>query len=440
MKRQLTILVLLLLPFAAAAEDMVDQLSELLNRYSELGQFNGAALVAEKNDVLLNGGYGFADFAEARSNLASNRFFVGSISKSFTASLVLRLVDEGKLDLDKTVADYLPWYRSDTGSQITLQHLITHQDGLANYTNNPAFWQPYDEGESRSTQNFIETYCSSDLLFAPGSRYQYGNAGYSILGGIIEQVTGASYAQVLEEKILKPSGMGGSGDSSTGAAVEGFAKGYQMGPDGYRAAAPVYKPLFAAGAMYATVHDLLLYADSLDYDELTRRALRNDAAGAFVYGWTVGEYTPEGSTISVRTVSTNGEVNGYNALLIRVVETRQTIILLSNTGETDLGNMAVNILRVLNGEQVQQPMPRTRDGFYEALQQQGVDAAIAFYREHRETDPNDYIYFRWPLRILASQLIDDDRVEDATRFLELNLETHPDDARSQQMLAGITTS
>jgi CubicO group peptidase (beta-lactamase class C family) len=385
-------LTVLLLAAVATADDRVEALDEVMSRYHELGQFNGTALIVEKGDALLRKSYGFADQENELANKPELSFAIGSISKSFTSSLVLQLIDDGILDPDKTVEDYLPYYRPDTASDITLRHLLTHTDGLSNYTNNPDYWQPYDGVAPLSTREFIQTYCSSDLEFVPGSEYRYGNSGYSILGAIIEEVSGKPFAQVLQERVIGPLGMPASGDMRAGMPDDGLAKGYQIGPNGYRLAAPIHKPLFAAGSMYASADDLLSYAQSLDYESLVSRITDGIVDGTFAYGWTVGEYSAEGTAKKLKLLSTNGEVNGYNALLVQIVETERTIILLSNTGETDLSAMAGN------------------------------------------DNPDDYIYFRWPLRILAQQLLDDQRYEDAIQFLELNLETHPDDARTEQML------
>jgi CubicO group peptidase (beta-lactamase class C family) len=403
-------------------------------RYHELGQFNGTALIVEKGDELLRQSYGFADQENELANHPELSFAVGSISKSFTSNLVLQLIDEGTLDPDKTIGDYLPYYRQDTGAEITLRHLLTHTEGLPNYTNNSDFWQPYDDDTPLSTQEFIETYCSGDLEFDPGSEYRYGNSGYSILGAIIEDVSGKSFAEFLRERITEPLGMQATGDMSAGVPDDGLAKGYEVGPNGYRLAAPIYKPLFAAGAMYASADDLLSYAQSLDFADLLPRILEGTHDGMFSYGWTVGEFSAEGAADSLQIVSTNGEVNGYNALLVQTIETDQTIVLLSNAGETDLSGMAVTMLQLLNGQRPDLPSLRTRDIFYRALQEQGVQAAIEVYHSYRDDDPNDYIYFRWPLRILAQQLMNDKRFDDAIQFLELNLETHPDDTRTKQML------
>ncbi|MGI9270767.1 MAG: serine hydrolase domain-containing protein [Woeseiaceae bacterium] len=435
MRARFTTMLLLLLMVTATADDKAESLNTLMTRYQELGQFNGVALVAESGKTLLRRGYGFSDHQDGRANEPGARFLIGSISKSFTAKLVFQFADEGKLDLSKTIADYLPYYRRDTGSQITLKQLLNHTDGLSNYTNNPEFWLPYDDGVPMSTQEFVQTYCSSELQFAPGSEYRYGNAGYTILGAIIEELSGKSFASVLETRILAPLRMQNSGDSRVGLPNERLALGYQIGPDGYRLAEPIHKPFIAAASIYATVDDLLTYIESIDHEALTSRVFEGAVNGPFAYGWTVSDYRPHETADSVRVLSTNGEVNGYNALLIRTIESQQTVILLNNTGETDLLSMAANVLQILNGKSAQQPTPRTRDGFYAALKEQGVDAAIRFYRMHHDDDPSDYIYFRWPLRILATQLISDGRNKDAIKILRLNLETHPDDTQSAQMLS-----
>lgn len=437
-RASLTALTVLSLVSVAMADDRAEELREYMTRYHELGQFNGTVLVVEKDDVLLRQGFGFADQKKELPNQPGLSFAIGSISKSFTSKLVLQLIDEGLLEPDKTIADYLPYYRTDTASEITLRHLLTHTDGLSNYTNNPEFWQPYDGIAPMSTREFIRAYCSSDLQFTPGGEYRYGNSGYSVLGAIIEEVSGKSYAEVLQERVSKPLDMQATGDMSAASPDVRMASGYQVGPDGYRLAEPIHKPLFAAGSLYASADDLLSYVNSLDTEVLLPRIVEGVDDGIFAYGWTVGEVWADGAADRSRMLSTNGEVNGYNALLVHIIESQQTIILLSNTGETDLSGMAITLLELLHGGRPDLPMPRTRDAFYLALQEQGVEAAIQLYRDYRNEDPEDYIYFRWPLRILAQQLLDDNRMEDAIQFLELNLETHPGDARTEQMLRSIS--
>ena len=134
-------------------------------------------------------------------------------------------------------------------------------------------------------------------------------------------------------------------------------------------------------------------------------------------------------------MATNGEINGFNAVMVRLPDDKHLAILLNNTGETDLFAIATNIIRVLYDLAPIDPAPRLRDVFYRKLQEDSLEVAIAFYREQRENSPRDYIFFPWPMRILAGQLIRGGRYDDAIALLLLNLETNPNDARSFVILA-----
>ena len=434
---------LLLAPVLVAANDKSSQLDQLMQRYHEMGQFNGVALVIDAGSTMLRKGYGFANREWQISNTPETRFLVGSMTKSFTAIVIVRLVEQGKLDLDATISEQLPSYRADTGKIITLRHLLTHTDGIPNYTRDTYFWQSYENGVPYTTSEFIARYCSGNPEFKPGSQYRYGNAGYSILGAIIEQVTGKSYGEVGSRQVLQPLHMRSTGQARNDKMLDKRANGYEAAIDGFRPAAPIHKPLFAAGSMYTAVDDLVLFDRSLYGDDLvssiskaTLFELRDGAVDdTFAYGWSVGESTLDGAIESKRYIATNGEINGFNAIMVRLPEDGHLIILLNNTGETELSAMAANLMRVLYGLAPKSPEPRLRDAFYAMMQNESLDAAILYYRDRRAEQSPNYIYFPWPLRILARQLMTDGRYEDAISILELNLETNPDDTRSYEALA-----
>ncbi len=434
---------LFLIPVLGAADEKSSQLDNLMRRYHELGQFNGVALVVNAGSTDLREGYGLANREWQIENTPETRFLIGSVTKSFTALVVTQLAEQGKLNLDATVSDYLPEYRKDTGSRITLRHLLTHTDGIPNYTADTYFWQSYENDVPYPTSEFIARYCSGDLEFEPGSQDRYGNAGYSILGAIIERVTGKSYRDVVARQVLQPLNMNDTGQYRVGANLEKRATGYEVAIDGYRTAAPIYKPFFAAGSMYATVDDLVLYDQALYGNDVITAGnirmlfeLREGAVDdSFAYGWNVGELTLDGAIESRRYMATNGEINGFNAVMVRLPDDKHLAILLNNTGETDLFAIATNIIRVLYDLAPIDPVPRLRDVFYRKLQEDSLEVAIAFYREQRENSPRDYIFFPWPMRILAGQLIRGGRYDDAIALLLLNLETNPNDARSFVILA-----
>jgi len=206
-------LLLALLPATALAQSPADaraeKIAELLAAYHALGQFNGSALVADGGQLVLKKGYGLANMEWQVPNGPDTRFRLGSITKQFTAALVLQQVAKGKLHLDGRLSDYLPDYRKDTGEKVTLHHLLTHTSGIPSYTSGPAIVEigrdPHDVAE------FVKTYCSGDLQFEPGSRFTYNNSGYFLLGAILEKTTGQRYERLLQESILDPLGMKDTG-------------------------------------------------------------------------------------------------------------------------------------------------------------------------------------------------------------------------------------
>lgn len=439
----LVILTLLLRAPAAAADDTATQLDALLLRYHELGQFNGAALVLDDDATVLRKGYGQASIRWSIANSPSTRFLIGSITKSVTALIVLRLVAAERLDLNATVSDYLGYYRDDTGKQLTLRHLLTHTDGLPNYTNDAHFWQPEALVAPLTTAAFVSRYCSGDPEFEPGTEYRYGNSGYSILGAIIEEVTGDAFEDVAQRLIFEPMSMHRSGVHAFGALIPELAAGYERAPDGLRPAAPIPRPLFAAGSLYSTLDDLLAYDRGLRsgsvLEESTIDTIFTTRGGAiegtFAYGWNVGTLDLGGEIPSTRYAATNGEINGYNAIMVRLPDAGQLVVLLNNSGETILFDIASNVLRVLNGLTPADPSPTLHDVFVSRLVDESLEAAAAYYRQQRETSRGDALFFPWTMRITASHLIASGRYADAIGLLELNLETNPSDVRSLDLLA-----
>ena len=427
----------------ATAEDTGSQIDDLMVRYYDLGQFNGTALVVDDDAVVLRKGYGFANIGWNASNTPTTRFLIGSVTKSFTALVVLRLEEEGSLNLNASVSDYLPKYREDTGRRLKLRHLLTHTDGLPNYTSNSSFWRSHEFNLPLTTNEFVRRYCSGDLVFEPGTQYRYGNSGYSILGAIVERVTDDTFSNVLSRLILDPLAMGSTGLYAPATIIKEMAAGYERAPGGLRPADPVHEPLFAAGSLYSTVDDLIAFDRALRggsaFSDAVLEELFESRKGAveqtFAYGWNVGTLDLDGAIDETRYMTTNGEINGYNAVVFRLPDRRALVVLLNNSGETVLFEIATNILRLLHGLPAKAPESRLRDVFLSKLNSESVAAAIAFYREKLNESREDSLFFPWPMRITAGQFIADGRHDDAIALLELNLHTNPTDSRSFELLA-----
>ena len=152
------------------AQNKVRQIEELVSLYNKYDQFNGTVLVAEDGKVIYKKGFGFANMEWNIPNEPDTRFRLGSITKQFTATLVLQLVEQGKLKLDGKVSDYLDNYRKDTGGKITIHNLLSHTSGVPNYTAQPGFIETVSRNPY-AVDDFVKKYASGDLEFEPGAKF-----------------------------------------------------------------------------------------------------------------------------------------------------------------------------------------------------------------------------------------------------------------------------
>src|SRR5437762_4119825 len=126
---------------AALAQDKARKIDELVSVYNKYGQFNGSALVADNGKVIFRKGFGLANMEWNIPNEPDTKFRLGSLTKQFTATLILQLVEQNKINLEAKLSDYLPEYRKDTGSKVTIHNLLSHTSGIPSYTSVPGFFQ-----------------------------------------------------------------------------------------------------------------------------------------------------------------------------------------------------------------------------------------------------------------------------------------------------------
>ncbi|HWO00616.1 MAG TPA: serine hydrolase domain-containing protein, partial [Blastocatellia bacterium] len=245
------------------AQDKAAKIDELMKVYNSYRQFNGAVLVAENGKVIFKKGYGMANMEWNIPVETDTKFRLGSITKQFTSMLILQLVQEGKIKLEGKLTDYLPDYRKDTGDRITIHQLLNHTSGIPSYTGLPNFFQEISRNPY-SVSDFVKKYTSGDLEFEPGTKWNYNNSGYFLLGAIVESVTGKPYEQALKERIFDPVGMKNTGYDHYATILAKRAAGYEKRPGGFINAPYLDMSLpYAAGSLYSTVEDLYLWDQAL---------------------------------------------------------------------------------------------------------------------------------------------------------------------------------
>jgi CubicO group peptidase (beta-lactamase class C family) len=414
---------------AATAQDKAAAIDALLSRYQEIGAFNGSALVADHGTVVFKKGYGLADFEWRVPNAPDTKFRLGSITKQFTAALVLQLVQEGTLSLDTTLGGALPYYRKDVGARVTIRHLLNHTSGIPSYTSRPDFGREVSR-DPYGVREFVEKFCSGDLEFEPGSTFRYNNSGYFILGAILEHATGKTYGQLLQERILSPLGMTSTGYDLSAPLLERRARGYERDLDGVRNADYLDMSLpYAAGSLYSTVEDLYRWDQALYTDavlpEAARTTMFTPGLERYGFGWAIRK-APIGPAKAERTtISHGGGINGFNTLIMRVPEERQLVVLLNNTGGTNLDAMAAGILDVLNGRTPTPPKQPIAKVLYDTLERDGVKAAVARYHDVKKTRPDEFDWSEPQLNRLGYALLRRARTAEAVEIFKLNVEMFP---------------
>ncbi|GMM84599.1 serine hydrolase domain-containing protein [Pseudoalteromonas sp. MTN2-4] len=415
------------------------KIDKLLTQYHQLEQFNGVALISHKGKVLLKKGYGKANFEWDINHTVEGKFKIASITKQFTAMLILQLVEQKKLKLDEKLIEYYPGYRADTGSKITIRQLLNHTSGLGNFFH----LDGYKAVEARNPftlDEFISKFCSEDLNFEPGTQFRYSNAGYTILGKVIEQVTGKSYSEVLTQQILKPLNMNNSGFNQQHSVLNNRVTGYERLLNRLEHASFIDMSVpFSAGSMYSTAMDLYLWDRGLAENKILSKPLtkvlyqvtehRNYAAG-----WLVENYPKEQFGKPLTRVHHGGMIPGFNANISRVFEDDILVVLLDNTGGAPMTPITEKILSIIYDKDYEQPELRLSQQLYKMIIDHGTSTSITWYKtliaEHEGFSEPQLIRF-------AYELVDANEQQSAIAFLTLNAYLNPESTRAKQALKRI---
>jgi CubicO group peptidase (beta-lactamase class C family) len=336
------------------AQVKVEDIDTFIKKFEVNEHFNGVVLVAQNGTALFKKAYGFANREWEIPNTVDTRFRIGSITKQFTSFLIMQLVEQGRIELSRKLSDYLPYYRKDNGNKISVHHLLTHTSGLPLFSKNPL---PEDHVGPFPVKEFVEKYCSDDLNFEPGSSFLYSNCGYYILGAIIESVTGKTYEEALTKMILEPAGMRNTGYDHPEKILLKRAYGY--GVDNGVLFNARYQNMsipFAAGALYSTVDDFLLWDKVLYSGELLSKKSTNTMLSPHVagenygYGWYVSKDTSPDASRPITVCSHGGGITQFNSLIVRRIEERILIVIFSNVYGTRLGAMSKGLNNILHNK------------------------------------------------------------------------------------------
>ena len=415
--------------YVALAQDHAAKIQELLSVANKYRQFNGTVLVAENGKVVYKGGYGSANMEWNIPNTPDTRFRLGSITKQFTATVIMQLVEQGKIKLDAHLSDYLPDYRKDTGSKVTIHHLLTHTSGIPSYTSQPGFFENVSRNPYK-VEEFVKKYASGDLEFEPGSKFRYNNSGYFLLGAIIERVTGKPYEQVLKQNIFDPLGMKNTGYDHYATIIAKRASGYIKTPDGYLNAPYLDMSIpYAAGSLYSTVEDLYLWDQALYTDKVlsaqSKALMYKPFLEDYAYGWVVTNASFKQNDQPVQVISHDGGINGFSTTIMRFPKEKNVIVLLDNTGSPNLAQLSDKLAKILYGQPYDPPKMSIAAVVEKTISEKGIDAAVAEYRDLKAKQAATYDFSEPQLNALGYRLMQTGKLKEAVEIFKLNVEAYP---------------
>ncbi|MDX1934050.1 MAG: serine hydrolase [Capsulimonadales bacterium] len=389
----LAVAVLALSPPAQA-----DRIDDIVRMTMERQHIPGLSLVVVRSGkIVKRQGYGFANQEWGIRATPETVYQIGSITKTFTAVGVLLLRDEGKLSLDDPLGNYVPEapvaWRS-----VPLRRLLEHTSGIPGEIGNEGIERLLHDPSFTPTKT-LTLVKDTDLMFAPGTRWNYSNMGYYLLGLVLERVSGKPCARFFRERIFQPLGLSRTSANDSASLIPGRASGYRFADGRYFNAEPVPPAIpFTAGYLLSTVDDLIRWDASVaagrllssrTVSEMWRPVRLSDGSEeTYGLGWIVGKWRNRGY------VGHSGGIHGFSSFLLRLPEENITVALLCNT-ETGLGNAAFRIAACLLPEP-----PGTREVSI-VFKPKGPVRDVLLAGEFTEWDPVPMVrkHDRWEIRV-----------------------------------------
>ncbi len=321
-----------------------------------------AVLVTEKGKTLLRKGYGI-------SNLESNTFIepgmvfrIGSITKQFTSTAILKLAEQGKLSLQDDIAKYLPEFKAP--GRITIEHLLNHTSGIKSYTSLAEIMSKEVKAKSITINDMLKVIEKQPADFAPGDQWLYNNSGYYLLGAIIEKVSGVSYNDYLEKTFFKPIGMKSTYVNDY-KEIPNQAIGYAKATSTeYKIADYVHPTVpYAAGSIWSTVDDLKKWNDAVFGYKVVKKEwlekawtptkLNNGTLQSYGYGWQLGRVG------TAKAIGHGGGIDGFLSFELYVPDKQIYVCVLLNHTGTGPEDLAYTLAETVAGVSLKKPEPIT---------------------------------------------------------------------------------
>ena len=428
-----------------AQETATNKYEEYVSAAAENGQFNGNVLVLKAGEVVYQGSFGLKNIEPMDSLDLNTAFRLASVSKQFTCMGIMILKEQGKLDYDQDIRDFIPELPYEG---ITVRHLIHHVSGLPDYVQLfEEHWKTDLDDNDRAraisgNDDIINALAEHRpaVYFEPETEWQYSNTGYVLLASIVSRVSGMSFADFMKANVFEPAGMASTvvykyvegPDPELPNKAFGFTNGFMGIGRGFED----YHFLNHAqgdGGIFSTLEDLknwdralytekLVPASTLD-EAFTPCILANGDTTEYGFGWGV-EFSEDGKKV----VQHSGGWVGFATYIHREIEDDNCLIVLTNNSSSNVWGVIGGLLDLMHDEEAEAPKASIREHIGSVVLTDGIEAALAEYDKLRSEQSEAYNFREMELNILGYELMGMDKNEEAAAVLKLNLEQFPGSA------------
>ena len=445
MNSSIKILIFVFLTFLTLSSFSQSSNKELFNRIdtyleaSVTNGFSGVVLVSKKEEIILSKGYGWADRENKIPNSPSTVFNIGSVTKQFTASAILKLVEQGKIKTSDKISSYIIQTPIDK-RDITIHQLLTHTSGISNRTGGFR----YNEA---SKQQFLKEFFESKLQSKPGAKYQYANANYIMLTVILESVSGQTYSSFLNDYLFEPSQMKSTGYKSINFSTERLAHGYYYNRNEEQwedwGTTQQHLPFndkhwysIGKGDIHSTIEDLykwhlalknkvVLTSKTKEIQETPYVAENDKMTSYYGYGWAISQ-----SKRDTKIVAHNGSNGLYFADFVRFIDDDVVVIYITNAF---LGSESENVAReigkmIFDSNYTTTPISKN---IYELIHEfmktnpsSNAEKLPDFLKKELNNEFNDHAILN---RLGYSRLKNEEKPAWALELFKLNVKLFPED-------------
>jgi len=426
------------------ADSTADNMDAFFSHCHENGQFNGNILVVKGGNIIYHKSFGISNIDPVEPLQLNSQFRLASVSKSFTAMAIMILKEQGKLNYDDKIIKYLPELPY---PDLTIRHLLNHTSGIPKYEDLcDQYWdlehKNFLDKKYATNDDIIELFVEHqpEVLFKPGDKYSYSNAGYVLLASIVSRVSGETFEEFLKNYIFDPLNMSFSLVYSAirDDVMEHRVYGYRLALNGSD-----YLPndfhymsgLAGDGAIYSTTGDLFKWDRALYTEKLVSKStlkeafspviLNDSSTSKYGFGWGINN-----SMSNKKVVSHGGGWIAAKTWIWREIEEDNAIILLTNNTSRYIYDIRKTVQLILHDKPFTMPKIGISDIIGKIISTNGIGAAISEYQQLKKTKPDHYNFSFWELNSLGYRLTNLEKNQEAIAIYKLNIENFSDWSRA----------